>query len=43
MATFTAHVVAGLPVADAIDAAQSAAAWAIGRPGGREAMPFADS
>jgi hypothetical protein len=30
---------AGTPVADAIDAAQSAAAWAIGRPGGHEAMP----
>ncbi len=43
MATFCAHVVEGMAVADAVDAAQSAAAWAIGHPGGREAMPSPDS
>ncbi len=35
----TGSVVAGMPVADAIDAAQSAAAWTVGHSGGREAMP----
>jgi ribokinase len=42
MATFCAHIVEGTPLAGAVDAAQSAAAWAIGHPGGREAMPSPD-
>lgn len=43
MATFCAHVVEGMAVAGAVDAAQAAAAWAIGHPGGRDAMPWPDS
>jgi ribokinase len=38
-ATFAAHLTAGTPDADAIHAAQSAAAWAIRQPGGHESMP----
>ena len=38
-ATFSAHITAGAPADDAIQAAQSAAAWAIGHPGGHESMP----
>ena len=38
-ATFAAHLTAGETDADAIPAAQSAAAWAIGHPGGHRSMP----
>ena len=38
-ATFAAHITAGASEADAIHAAQSAAAWAIRHPGGHESMP----
>jgi len=38
-ATFAAHLTAGASEADAIHAAQSAAAWAIGHPGGHRSMP----
>jgi ribokinase len=38
-ATFAAHLAAGAPEADAIHAAQSAAAWAIRHTGGHESMP----
>jgi ribokinase len=38
-ATYTAHITAGAPEADAIQAAQSAAVWAIRHPGGHESMP----
>ena len=37
-ATFAAHITAGVPEADAIQAAQAAAAWAIRHPGGHESM-----
>ena len=37
-ASFAAHLVAGVPAAEAIHAAQSAAAWAIRRSGGYESM-----
>ena len=39
MATFTADVTMGVLAADAVHAAQSAAARAIGHPGGHESMP----
>jgi ribokinase len=39
MATFTANLVGGAPVPDAIHAAQSSAAWAVRHSGGLEAMP----
>ena len=38
-ATFAAHLTAGAFEADAVHAAQSAAAWAIGHPGGHRSMP----
>ena len=38
-ATFAAHITAGVPEGGAIQAAQSAAAWAIRHPGGHESMP----
>jgi ribokinase len=38
-AVCAANLVAGVPLADAIHAAQTAAAVAIGRPGGHESMP----
>ena len=38
-ATFAAHITAGASEPDAIEAAQSAAAWAIRRHGGHESMP----
>jgi ribokinase len=38
-ATFAAHLTAGENVADAVEAAGAAAAWAIGHPGGHESMP----
>jgi ribokinase len=38
-ATLAAHLTAGVYEADAIDATQAAAAWAVSRPGGRESMP----
>jgi len=41
MAAFAARLVGGAPVPDAIEAAQSAAAWAVRHPGGHEAMPGA--
>lgn len=41
MATFAAYLTAGASEAEAIEAAQAAAAWAIRHPGGHEAMPSA--
>jgi ribokinase len=38
-AVFAAHITAGVPQDDAIQAAQSAAAWAIRYSGGYESMP----
>ena len=38
-ATFAAHITAGAPEAEAIRAAQGAAAWAVGHPGGHKSMP----
>jgi len=38
-ATFAAHITAGAPEAEAIQAAQSAAAWAVGHPEGHKSMP----
>jgi ribokinase len=38
-ATLAAHLTAGAPEAEAVDAAQRAAALAIQRPGGHESMP----
>jgi ribokinase len=38
-ATFAAYITAGAPEAEAIQAAQSAAAWAVGHPGGCHSMP----
>lgn len=38
-ATFAAHITAGASGADAIQAAQTAAAWAVGHIGGPESMP----
>jgi len=38
-ASFAAHLAAGWAVADAVEAAQAAAAWAVSRPGGHESMP----
>jgi ribokinase len=42
-ATLATHLTAGASEAEAIEAAQDAAAWAIGHPGGHEAMPSASS
>jgi sugar/nucleoside kinase (ribokinase family) len=39
-ASFAAHLIVGVPAGEAIQAAQSAAAWAIRRPGGYESMPL---
>ena len=38
-ATFAAHFTAGEAVADAVEAAGNAAAWAVRHPGGHESMP----
>lgn len=38
-ASFAAKLTAGAPVAEAIQRAQSAAAWAVGQRGSYEAMP----
>jgi sugar/nucleoside kinase (ribokinase family) len=38
-ASFAAHLAAGWAVADAVEAARAAAAWAVSRPGGHESMP----
>jgi ribokinase len=42
-AIFAAHLTSGAPDADAIHAAQAAAAWAVGHPGGHESMPSSAS
>jgi ribokinase len=42
-ATFAAKLTAGAPVAEAVNEAQAAAAWAIQREGGHESMPAAPS
>ena len=42
-ATFAVYLTAGVSEAEAIEGAQNAAAWAIGHPGGRKAMPSAGS
>jgi ribokinase len=38
-ASFAAHLATGWAVADAVEAAQAAAAWTVSRPGGHESMP----
>lgn len=42
-ATFAAYLVSGASEAEAVDAAQSAAAWTVQRAGGHAAMPMWDS
>lgn len=42
-AALAVQLTAGAPVAEAVHAAQAAAAWAIGRSGGHESMPSADA
>lgn len=38
-AAFAAHITTGAAEAEAIQSAQSAAAWAVGHPGGHKSMP----
>jgi ribokinase len=38
-ATFAAHITTGAPEAEAIQAAQTAAVWTVGHPGGHKSMP----